>query len=313
MKKLLQDTIRKRPLLCDGAMGTQLMLAGLQQGNCGEEWNVTHPERVLAIHRRYTQAGADCIITNTFGASRIMLNRHSKGDRAVEFNKAGVAIARRSFDDKDGYVLGDIGPFGGMLAPFGDFTEAEVQAAFEEQATALVEAGADAIIVETQASLEELSIGIKAAKTAGAKCIIGSMAFDVALDGSTFRTMMGVKPERAAEFMEENGAHIVAFNCGTGMDMPHALMVVERYKSATSLPVMAQPNAGKPKLIDMKVVYDETPEQMVKGLMPLLEVGANIVGTCCGSSPEHTRAFRKVMDEFLESKGFEAVGAQRES
>jgi len=303
MKKLLQETILQRPLLCDGAMGTQLMLAGLEQGGCGEEWNVTHPERVLAIQRRYVQAGAECIITNTFGGSRIMLNRHSNGGRAAELNKAGVAIARQSFDGKEGYVLGDIGPFGGLLAPFGDFTEEDVQGAFDEQAAALVEAGADAIIVETQTSLEELLIGINAAKKAGAKCIIGSMAYDVTLDGTNFRTMMGIEPEKAAEFMEENGAHIVALNCGTGMDMERALAAVQRYKSATSLPVMVQPNAGKPKLVNMKVVYDETPEQMVKGLMPLLNAGANIVGTCCGSTPEHTRAFRNVMDEFLESTG----------
>jgi 5-methyltetrahydrofolate--homocysteine methyltransferase len=313
MRKLLQEAILQRPLLCDGAMGTQLMLAGLEQGGCGEQWNVTHPERVLAIQRRYVQAGAECIITNTFGGSRIMLNRHSNGGRAVEFNTAGVAIARQSFDDKQGYVLGDIGPFGGLLAPFGDFTEKDVESAFEEQAAALVEAGADAIIVETQTSLEELLIGINAAKKAGAKCIIGSMAYDVTLDGTNFRTMMGVEPEKAAEFMEEHGAQIVALNCGTGMDMQRALAAVERYKRATSLPVMVQPNAGKPKLVNMKVVYDETPEQMVKGLMPLLDAGANIVGTCCGSTPEHTRAFRKVMDEFLESKGFESVGAQREN
>jgi 5-methyltetrahydrofolate--homocysteine methyltransferase len=313
MKQLLQEAILSHPYLCDGAMGTQLMLAGLEQGNCGEEWNVAHPERVLAIQRRYTRAGADCIITNTFGGSRIMLNRHSNGDRAAELNKAGVAIARQSFEGRDGYVLGDIGPFGGLLAPFGEFTEADVQAAFEEQAGALVEAGADAIIIETQTSLEELSIGINAAKAAGAKCIIGSMAYDVTLDGSTFRTMMGIEPERAAEFMEEHGAHIVALNCGTGMDMERALQAVKRYRSATSLPVMVQPNAGKPKLVNMKVVYDETPEQMVTGLMPLLNAGANVVGTCCGSTPDHTRAFRAVMDEFLASKGFEPVGAQREN
>jgi 5-methyltetrahydrofolate--homocysteine methyltransferase len=313
MKKLLQDAILSRPHLCDGAMGTQLMLAGLEQGNCGEEWNVSHPERVLAIQRRYTQAGAECIITNTFGGSRIMLNRHSNGDRAVELNKAGVAIARQSFEGREGYVLGDIGPFGGLMEPFGEFTAAQVQGAFEEQAGALVEAGADAIIIETQTGLEELAIGINAAKTAGAPCVIGSMAYDVTLDGSTFRTMMGIEPERAAEFMEENGANIVALNCGTGMDMEHALAAVGRYKSACSLPVMVQPNAGKPKLINMKVIYDETPEQMVKGLLPLLEAGANIVGSCCGSTPEHTRAFRRVMDEFIVSKGFEPVGAQREN
>ena len=313
MKKLLQDAIKERPLLGDGAMGTQLMIAGLEQGNCGEAWNLTLPERVLAIQRRYVEAGSDCLITNTFGGSRIMLNRHSEADQVVEVNRAGVEIARRAFGDKEGYVLGDIGPFGGLLEPFGDFTEAQVRSAFEEQAAALVDAGADAIIIETQTSLEELLIGIQASKAAGAQCIIGSMAYDVTLDGSTFRTMMGIEPERAAEFMEEHGAHIVALNCGTGMEMERARDAVERYRNVTSLPVMVQPNAGKPQLINMKVVYDETPEQMVKGLIPLLRAGANIVGSCCGSTPEHIRAFRKVMDEFLESQGIDRKGGQHES
>lgn len=305
MKKLLQDAIRERPLLGDGAMGTQLMIAGLEQGNCGEEWNLTRPEKVLAIQRRYAEAGSDCILTNTFGGSRIMLNRHGNADQVAEINKAAVEITRRAFGNSDGYVIGDMGPFGGLMEPFGEFTQAQVRSAFEEQAAALVSAGADAIIIETQTSLEELLIGIQAARKAGAPCIIGSMAYDVTLDGSTFRTMMGVEPEKAAAFMEEHGAHIVALNCGTRMDMQRALEAVERYRSVTTLPVMVQPNAGQPRLVDMKVVYDETPEQMVQGLVPLLEAGANIVGACCGSTPDHIRAFRKVMDEFLQSKGIE--------
>lgn len=304
-KKLLQDEIRARPLLGDGAMGTQLMIAGLEQGNCGEAWNLTHPEKVLAIQRRYVEAGSECLLTNTFGGSRIMLKRHGNADHVAEINQAGVEIARRAFGNSDGYVIGDIGPFGGLLEPFGEFTEAQVRGAFEEQAAALVEAGADAVIIETQTSLEELLLGIQAAQKAGAPCIIGSMAYDVTLDGSTFRTMMGVEPEKAAQFMEEHGAHIVALNCGTRMDMQRALKAVERYRSVSCLPVMVQPNAGQPRLENMKVVYDETPEQMVLGLVPLLEEGANIVGACCGSTPDHIRAFRKVMDEFLESKGME--------
>jgi 5-methyltetrahydrofolate--homocysteine methyltransferase len=310
MKTHLQDVIRERPLLGDGAMGTQLMLAGLEQGNCGEAWNLTHPDRVLAIQRRYAEAGSDCIITNTFGGSRIMLKRHGEAEHVAAINKAGVEITRQAFGGRDGYVLGDIGPFGGLLEPFGEFTEDQVRSAFEEQAAALVDGGADAIIIETQTSLEELLLGIRAAQAADAKCIIGSMAYDVTLDGSTFRTMMGVEPERAAEFMEANGAHIVALNCGTRMDMQRARAAVQRYKAVTSLPVMIQPNAGQPRLENMKVVYDETPEQMVKGLLPLLEAGANIVGACCGSTPEHIRAFRAVMDEFLESRG---IGVLRES
>lgn len=309
MKKLLQDAVLERPLLGDGAMGTQLMLAGLEQGNCGEAWNLIHPDRVMAIQRRYVEAGSECLITNTFGGSRIMLNRHGQSGNVSQLNKAGVAIAREAFGDRDGYVLGDIGPFGGLMQPFGEFTQDQVREAFDEQAAALVEAGADAIIIETQTSLEELVLGIEAAKKAGAPCIIGSMAYDVTLDGSTFRTMMGIDPERAAEFMEENGVHVVALNCGTGMDMERARVAVERYKSVTSLPVMVQPNGGKPRLENMKVIYDETPEQMVKGLVPLLEAGANVVGACCGSTPDHIRAFRMAMDEYLKSKQLQKQGS----
>jgi 5-methyltetrahydrofolate--homocysteine methyltransferase len=309
-KKRLQDAIAEAPLLGDGAMGTQLMFAGLEQGNCGEEWNLTHPERVLAIQRRYAEAGSDCILTNTFGGSRIMLNRHGNAGRVAEINKAGVEIAREAFAGKPGgklgakqsYVIGDIGPFGGLMEPYGEFTEADVRDAFNEQAKALVDAGADAIIIETQTGLEELLLGIQAAQQAGAACIIGSLAYDVTLDGSTFRTMMGVDPERAAVFMEEHGADIAALNCGTGMDMERARQAVERYKKAAGLPVMVQPNAGLPKLINMKVIYDEPPEQMVRGVAPLLQTGANILGACCGSTPEHIRAFRKAMDEYLEQR-----------
>jgi 5-methyltetrahydrofolate--homocysteine methyltransferase len=304
MKKPLLEALKERPLLGDGAMGTQLMLAGLQSGACGEEWNIHHPERVLGIQKRYAEAGSDCILTNTFGGSRIMLNRHGNADNVAAINKAGVEIVKEAFKavGREGYVIGDMGPFGGLMEPYGEFTEEQVREAFLEQAKALVDAGADAIIIETQTGLEELGIGIDAAKEAGAKCIIGSMAYDVTLDGSTFRTMMGIDPERAAEFMEERGAHIVALNCGTGMDMPHAKDAIERYKQTTGLAVMAQPNAGLPKLVNMKVIYDETPEEMVKGVVPLMNAGTNIIGACCGSTPDHIRAFRKAIDQQLKVK-----------
>jgi 5-methyltetrahydrofolate--homocysteine methyltransferase len=301
MKTPLLQALKQRPLLGDGAMGTQLMFAGLEQGACGEAWNLTHPEKVIEIQRRYADAGSDCIITNTFGGSRIMLTRHGNADNVVAINQAAVHIVREAFGGREGYILGDIGPFGGLMEPYGEFTEDEVRSAFTEQAKALVDAGVDAIIVETQTSLEELGLAIAAAKEAGAPCIIGSMAYDVTLDGSTFRTMMGIDPERAAEFMQEQGADIVALNCGTGMDMPRAREAVQRYRSATDLPVMAQPNAGQPKLINMKVVYDETPQEMEPGVVPLLESGANIIGACCGSTPDHIRAFRTAIDNYLKA------------
>ena len=302
MKKPLLDAIKERALLGDGAMGTQLMIAGLEQGSSGEVWNLTHPHRVLAIQRRYAEAGSECLLTNTFGGSRIMLNRHSHADDVVAINAAAVGIARDAFGGRHGFVIGDIGPFGGLMEPYGEFTEAQVLDAFREQAKALVDAGADAIIIETQTSLEELRLGLMAAREAGASCVIGSMAYDVTLDGSTFRTMMGIDPERAAAFMQEHGADIVALNCGTGMDMERARQAVLRYLQITDLPIMAQPNAGQPKLVDMKVVYDETPAQMAAGVVPLLQAGARIIGGCCGSTPDHIRACRGAMDQFQTSK-----------
>jgi 5-methyltetrahydrofolate--homocysteine methyltransferase len=298
VKTTLLEALKDRALLGDGAMGTQLMIAGLEQGNSGEAWNLKHPDRVLAIQRRYVEAGSDCLLTNTFGGSRIMLNRHGLADDVAAVNAAAVAIAREAFGGREGYVIGDIGPFGGLMEPYGEFTEAQVLDAFREQARALVDAGADALIIETQTSLEELRLGLIAAREAGAACVIGSMAYDVTLDGSTFRTMMGVDPERAAEYMKAHGADVAALNCGTGMDMERARQAVLRYAQITDLPIMAQPNAGQPKLVDLKVVYDETPAQMVSGVVPLLQAGASIIGGCCGSTPDHIRAFREAMDQF---------------
>jgi 5-methyltetrahydrofolate--homocysteine methyltransferase len=277
-------------------MGTQLQYAGLEPGGCGEAWNIKHPDRLLAIQKGYVEAGSDCLLTNTFGGCRIMLERHDRAADVAAINKAGAALARHAFGGRPGFVIGDIGPFGGLMEPYGDFTETQVREAFTEQATALVDAGADAIIIETQTSLEELAIGLEAAREAGAPCIIGSFAYDVTLDGTTFRTMMGIDPERAAGFMEENGAHVIALNCGTRMDMDRAREAVARYRAVSALPVMAQPNAGQPKLVNMKVVYDETPEQMVAGVVPLIEAGARIIGACCGSTPDHLRAFRVAID-----------------
>ena len=212
MKKKLHEALRDRRLVCDGAMGTQLMLAGLEQGGCGEHWNLSHRERVLEIQRRYANAGADCVITNTFGGSRTMLKRHGHEADLRAINQAGVRIAREAFEGREGYVLGDLGPLGAILEPYGEMPQAEALEVYQEQAAALVEAGADAIIIETQTSLEEIGIAIDAAKAAGAPSIIASLAYDLSQDKTFYVTMMGVTPERAAEFVEERGAHIVALN-----------------------------------------------------------------------------------------------------
>ncbi|HYC71443.1 MAG TPA: homocysteine S-methyltransferase family protein [Opitutaceae bacterium] len=294
----LLEALTSRRLVCDGAMGTQLMLAGLEQGGCGEAWNLTHPDRVLAIQRRYAEAGADCLISNTFGGSRLMLRRHGHEADLPAVNAAGVRIAREAFGGRPGWVLGDIGPLGALLEPYGELAEADARSALEEQARALVAAGADAIIVETQTALEELGLAIDAARAAGAPCIIASLAYDLSMDGTFYKTMMGVAPEQAAEFVQQRGAHVVALNCGTGMDMAGAAQVGRIYRESCALPVMVQPNAGLPVLENLKAVYKQLPADMAKDVPQVLEAGVAIVGSCCGSAPEHTRAIRAVVDGF---------------
>jgi 5-methyltetrahydrofolate--homocysteine methyltransferase len=298
----LLEALLTRRLVCDGAMGTQLMLAGLESGSCGEAWNLTQPGRVLAIQRRYADAGADCIITNSFGGSRIMLRRHGHEHELAEINAAAVRITREAFGGRPGYVLGDIGPLGALLEPYGELSEAEARSALEEQATALVKAGADALIIETQTGLEELGLAIDAAKAAGSGCIIASLAYDLSMDGTFYKTMMGISPEQAAEFVQERGAHIVALNCGTGMDMVGAAMVGRLYRTSCSLPVMVQPNAGLPVLEKLKAVYKQLPADMAKDVPTVLDTGVGIIGSCCGSTPDHTRAIREVVDGFNQSK-----------
>ncbi len=302
MPQALLNVIQSRVLLCDGAMGTQLQQAGLEAGGCGEAWNVDHPERVKAIQQRYRDAGSDLIITNTFGGCRITLARHDQQGRAAELNEAGARVAREVMG-AGRWVIGDIGPFGGIMAPLGDVEPEDVAAAFLEQARALVRGGVDAIIVETQTALEELELGVEAAKRAigeagktGQIAVIGSMAYDRTKSGPP-RTMMGVTPAAAAEKMAALGVDIIAANCGTKIGITEYADIVRLYSEAVpGKPLMAQPNAGMPEIIDDKIVYHETPEMMAAGLQALVDAGARIVGGCCGTTPEHIRHFRREVD-----------------
>ena len=291
----LLEALHERVLLADGAMGTEIQYAGLESGGCGEAWNLDHPERVLAIQRRYVEAGSDILLSHTFGACRIMLDRHGEGARTADINRASVAIAREALGGR-GYVLGDIGPFGGLMEPYGEIPRVAVERAFREQARALVEGGADGIIIETQTAFEEVEIAIAAAREAGAPVVIASFAFDRMLDEDDVRTMMGIGPEQAAEFMARHGCDVAGLNCGTGVDMWFAADITRRYRATCGLPVMAQPNAGAPVLEDMKVLYKQTPKEMGEGLEGLLAAGPRIVGGCCGSTPAHIRRFREILD-----------------
>jgi 5-methyltetrahydrofolate--homocysteine methyltransferase len=296
MKKTLLETLRERVLVSDGAMGTQLMAAGLEQGACGEMWNVTHPDRVRDIQRRYVEAGADCLITNTFGGNGIMLRRHHHYEDLADINRSAVRIARDAFGEREGFVLGGIGPVGGVMEPYGDLTAHDVGEAVRLQVQALVEGGVDAIIIETQMALEEVELGVEAARALGAPCIIASLAYDRSRDGTFYKTMMGIAPETAAEYLSDLGVDVLALNCGTGVDMAVAREIIEAYRDVTDCFTMAQPNAGLPVLENFQAVYKQTPEDMVAPLDALLAAGVNIVGGCCGSTPEHIRAIRQKVD-----------------
>jgi 5-methyltetrahydrofolate--homocysteine methyltransferase len=292
----LLEELNRSVLLCDGAMGTELQAAGLEPGGCGEAWNLTQPDTVFGIHRRYVAAGADCLLTNSFGASRLALERHGLGDRVREINEQAVAVARRALSEKPGFVLGDIGPFGGLLAPLGEFAPEQVRAAFVEQAEALVDAGVDAIAIETQTSLEELGLAIAAARTAGAKVVIGSLAYDLTRDGSELRTMMGVDPTQGAACLRDAGADVLAINCGARVNAHEAARAISTYREIVDLPTMAQINAGQAELEGSTVVYRETPASMAGQIPELLAAGVAILGGCCGTTPAHIGAFRNVID-----------------
>ena len=306
MAKSLLETLKEKVLVSDGAMGTQLMEAGLHSGNCGEIWNVNEPDKVIEIQKRYVDAGSNCLITNTFGGNGLSLKRHGYFDELAEINKASVRVAREAFGDMEGFVLGDVGPVGGVMEPYGDLTKDEVRTAVSMQIESLIAGGADAIIIETQLDIAESILGIEEAKKFGAPCVIVSMAYDRTRDGSAYRTMMGVDPERAAEELSDAGADILAFNCGTGVDMEVAKEIIGAYQEVSDCFTMAQPNAGLPVLENLKTVYKQTPEEMASPLDELLESGLNIVGGCCGSTPNHIRAIRAKVDAFNKRKLTEA-------
>ena len=292
----LLKALSTRILLCDGAMGTQLQRAGLAAGECGESWNLAHPDKVLAIQSGYVEAGADCLTTNSFGACRLALDRHDLADQTREINVRAVEIARRAFGSRPGFVLGDLGPFGGLMEPYGTVGPDEVRRAFREQARALVEGGVDAVLVETQSALEELEIAVREAKDAGAPCVIASMAFNLTPDGRDTRTMMGVTPEQAARRMREAGADVAGMNCGSGVDFRNAAAILERFRSVCDFPLIAQPNAGQPILEGGQTVYRGDPEMFAAPVAEAIAAGARVVGACCGSSPDHIRALRTVLD-----------------
>ncbi|MDH5588528.1 MAG: homocysteine S-methyltransferase family protein [Gemmatimonadota bacterium] len=282
------------PILADGATGTELQRSGVEPGGCLEALNVERPDVVLALHRSYLDAGSDLVTTNSFGGTRLRLRLHDMEGRAAEFNRAAARLAREAAGD-DAFVLGDVGPTGSILAPLGDVTPDEAYDAFREQIDALLEGGADGILIETLTALDEMEAAVRAARDAGAPLVLASFAFDRVKTGIP-RTMMGLAPAEAARAAAEAGADLVGCNCGTSLTGDEYVSVVAAMREATGLPLLAQPNAGLPELTRDGVVYHETPASMAATIHRLVEAGALVVGGCCGSTPEHITAFRRILD-----------------
>ncbi len=272
--------------MSDGAWGTFLYERGLQAGECPELWNVTRRADVAAIAESYIAAGADLILTNSFGGSPHKLASYGLAERAAELNEAAAAISRAAASD-DHFVLGSMGPTGVMLM-MGEVDEETLSEGFAIQAAALKRGGVDGLCLETFSALDEACLAIRAAKAVTGLEVACTFTFEKTAAGE-FRTMMGVSPEEMTEAVREAGADIIGTNCGNGFEQMIEIVRAIRRVDATT-PVLVHANAGKPLFVDGKTVFPESPADMAARVGELLAAGANIVGGCCGTGPAHIRA-----------------------
>lgn len=281
-------------LICDGAMGTQLMARGLTAGECPDAWCLSRPDDVRQINQSYANAGSDIVETNSFGASPIKLAGYGIADKAQSINRAAAQLAREAMGSR-GFVAGSVGPTGQfMKGEGGQLSEEDAYQAFATQIAALAEGGADSICVETMWSVREASQAIRAARQGTNLPVLCTFTFNPGKRG--FRTAVGLTPAAAAKGALDAGADVIGANCGTGID--HMIEIARELRAAfPTTPIMIQPNAGLPVFEEGQTVYKETPEYMSSKIGELVALGVNIVGGCCGTTPQHITAMKRSLHD----------------
>ena len=280
----------ERVVLLDGGMGTMLIDCGLKQGQVPELWNLDHPEIVQEVHRQYTSAGAEAVLTNTFGASSIKLADSRLSDRACQINYAGAEIALKACPPGT-YVIGDIGPTGKILEPYGDLSESELRDSLERQVESLLEGGVDALILETQMDLREAAIGVAVAKSLTSLPVIVSFTFNKTKRG--YFTLMGNSVQAAISGALDAGADVVGTNCS--LDSAEMKDLVIEIGKHTTAPVYAKANAGRAELVGETASYAQSVEDFMKSLPEFLEHGVRLIGGCCGTNPSYISALHRLV------------------
>lgn len=288
MHNTIKQLLSERPVIIDGAWGTELQKQGLKPGESPEALNLERPAIVETVARSYVEAGSRIIITNTFGGTRFTLERHGLANQVQAINRAGAEISKRAAADQ-ALVFASLGPTGKMLM-MGEVTEDELLEAFSEQARALATGGADGLVIETMSDLEEAKIALQACKATGLP-VVASMVYDAGADFD--RTMMGTTVEQASKELTAAGADVIGSNCGQGIE--GFVKLCEQMKANTDLPIWIKGNAGLPEMVNGETVYKTTPDTFVSFAQPLLDAGADFIGGCCGTSPDFIRALKQTL------------------
>jgi 5-methyltetrahydrofolate--homocysteine methyltransferase len=287
-KNSILDLAKKRVVLFDGGMGAILVSLGLPEGECPESWNLSHPEVIRDIHRKYFEAGADVIETNTFGANRLRLASFGYDNQVEELNARAVEIVKKVCPE-DKFVAGDIGPCGGFLKPVGKVSIEELEESFLEQAKALAFGQVDFFSIETMYDLREAMSAVKAIKKVSDLPIFVSMTFDKKPKG--FFTLMGNTISECGSKLKKAGADVIGANCTLGSK--EMIGLIEELRKNTDLPIIAQPNAGKPEFVQNKLTYPQDSKSFAEDMMKIIKAGANFVGGCCGTTPEFISEIHK--------------------